>query len=101
MDIYMEFDEGDYTYKAFYDSHHETRGSYAYSTEEETKRAEDEELAKLESGEWVALFCVKYKPCPTCHNLEELDSVGGCVVENDEDKVKEYILDYMPPEEEE
>lgn len=64
-----------------WDGMYETRGSYAYDTEEETKRAEDEELAKLESGEWAALGMIVETRCPHCNLWKEHESVWGVVID--------------------
>lgn len=56
-----------------HDEHHETRGSYGYDTEEETRAAEDHELAQLESGAWVALGCIVEREC----RYEERHEVEG------------------------
>ena len=91
MTTYHEFDHNRRHYRLVYDDMHETVGSYGYDTEEETKAAEDEELAKLRSGEWVALGCIVTEPCPSsdsrhcpcCAGTHEVDSLWGIVIEND------------------
>ena len=73
-----------------YDEIHETRGSYAYETEEETRAAEDEEIAKLESGEWVVLGCIVETQCHHCGEWKERDACWGIVIEPDGAKLDEY-----------
>lgn len=68
-----------------HDEMHETRGSYAYDTDAETRAAEDEEIANLASGEWVVLGCIVEKRCPTCDTWSETDSLWGIVVKCDAD----------------
>lgn len=101
MQTYSEFDHDGKHYRLVYDEIHETRGSYAYDTEEETKAAEDEELAGLESGRLVALGCIVTEPCPgahhcgACSGTVEVDSLWGIVVENDEAKARAYAIECM------
>lgn len=64
-----------------YDPHHETRGSYGYDTEAETRAAEDEEIAKLNSGEWAALGCIVEHQCEKCGDWFAGDSCWGIVIE--------------------
>jgi len=91
MSPYLTLTEGDYRVVYEYDDFHQTRGSYGYETEAETKAAEDEEIEKLESGEWVVLCATAYRKascdCPDCSGWHEGDSCGGIVVENDETKI--------------
>lgn len=65
------------------DELYETRGSYGYDTEEETKAAEDEEIAKLRSGEWVAEGCIAelVSVCDCCdqEKIEAEASLWGIV----------------------
>jgi hypothetical protein len=56
--VIHKFEYNGKTYKFVPDEDHETRGSYGYDTPEETKAAEDEEIAKLDSGEWTDLGCI-------------------------------------------
>jgi len=66
-----------------YDVHYQTVGSYAYDTEEETKEAEDYEIAQLEKHEWVALGRIEEKPCNgECGGWIVVDSLWGIVVDN-------------------
>lgn len=76
----------DATYRLVYDEDHQTRGSYSYETEAETRAAEDEEIANLESGKWVVLGCIVTEPCPgphckACGGTVDVDSVWGIVVD--------------------
>lgn len=57
------------------DDDYETRGSYGYDTPEETKAAEDEELAKLDSGEYVAEGCIA-ELISTCAECGEEKVIG-------------------------
>ncbi len=72
--------------KWVFDADYETRGSYGYETAEETRAAEDFELERLESGEWVALGCVIEGRDGT-----KLDSLWGIVIEPDSVKLAEYF----------
>jgi len=68
-----------------YDGLYQTRGSYGLGTEEETRAAEDEELAMLDSGNWVALGCIVETLCPTCGEWRHIDDLWGIVIDpNDE-----------------
>ncbi len=90
MQTYHTFEQDGKRYRLVYDEMHETRGSYAYETEAETRAAEDEELAKLESGEWVVLGCIVSER-KACGEYHETDSCWGFVVENDTRKAEELI----------
>ncbi len=72
-----------------HDENHETRGSYGLDTEEETKAAEDEELAKLASGEWVVLGCI-VEERKACGEFHETDSLWGIVIEPDGEKLDSF-----------
>lgn len=93
---FHEFDHDGKHFRLVYDEDHETRGSYAYDTPEETKAAEDEELAKLSSGEWVVLGCIVTERCPSaqhcvcCAGAHEVDSVWGIVIAPDKAKAEEW-----------
>ena len=95
MDIYTRFDHEGFTVTAYYDVDHETRGSYAYDTDEETREAEDNEIEKLESGEWIALHATVSRPCGECGNARISDSLSGIVIENNENAVQEYLKDVL------
>jgi len=73
-----------------YDEHYQTVGSYCYDTTEETEEAEREELAKLESGEWVALGAIVETRATEAHPWTESDSLWGIVVESDPSKLREF-----------
>lgn len=64
-----------------YDETHETRGSYCYETEAETREAEETELANLASGKWVAAVCTVAHECPNCSEWTEGDQLHGIVLE--------------------
>lgn len=68
--------------RVVYDQHYQTRGSYGYDTEEETKAAEDYEIERLNSGQWVALGAIRETRCAACGSWEVADSLWGIVVEN-------------------
>jgi len=76
-----------------YDTDYVTRGSYGYETEEETKAAEDEEIAKLESGELVCLGAIYEVKCLACNQWEDKDSLWGIVIEPDEQKITTFGSD--------
>lgn len=92
-------DGEDVRYVCDLDEMHETRGSYAYETEAETKAAEDEELAKLRRGEWVVLAVTKERradcDCPECSGWHTEDTLCGIVIENGEDAVLAYLKEAM------
>jgi len=99
MNIYHEWVSNGKRYRAVIDESYETRGSYAYETEEATRAAEDAEIEKLDSGEWIAIgiIVLERKPhCPTCKcnpadwPWTETDSLWGIVVENDTVAVEEF-----------
>lgn len=76
-----------------YDEHYETRGSYGYDTEEETKAAEDSEIERLESGEWAVYGRIEETRCPACGGWGTTDSLWGIVVENTEKGCIEAAFD--------
>jgi hypothetical protein len=101
---YHTWETNNKKYIAVYDELYQTAGSYAYDTEEEAKKAEDEEIAKLDSGEWIALgvFVYEEKPhCKTCTctaqewPLQETDSIWGIVVENSKKAIENYVRDML------
>jgi hypothetical protein len=73
----------------------------------ETTAAEDEEIAKLESGEWTVLGCIVEEPCsglpyitePSAHHCNccsgssETDSVWGIVIDNTIAAWEQYVKD--------
>ena len=66
-----------------YDEYHETRGSYYYETEEETTAAEDYEIERLNSGEWIVLGRIVEELCTgACGGWVQVESLWGIVVEN-------------------
>ncbi len=69
--------------RVVYDTEYTPEGSFAYDTPEETARAEREERADLESGEYVAVGVIVETACSTCGTWEHSDSVWGCVTKND------------------
>ena len=104
MTTYHEWEDEGKKYRAVYDEYHETRGSYAYDTEEETKAAEDEELANLESGKWIVVGIMVYERQPhcatcKCKKAEQLwtwtDSCWGIVVENSTAAVERFAKEGM------
>jgi hypothetical protein len=94
--LFATFEHEGCRYRFFYDDHYETRGNYAYDTEEETKAAEDEEIAKLESGEYTVLGyirderCTHPAHCQKCDGWVEVDSCWGIVTEPNTDPT--YLL---------
>lgn len=91
-------------YRVVYDEIYETRGSYSYDTEEETRAVEDEEIANLASGKWVAVGVIVTMPCPghdggphcgACAGFIDVDSLWGIVCEQGEDKVKATVLSVL------
>jgi len=61
------------------DDDHETVGSYGYDTPEETKAAEDHEIAQLNSGAWSVYGIIREECCPQCQTWDQVDSIWGCV----------------------
>lgn len=90
--------DGDFRVRVVFDEDHETRGSYGYETEEETRAAEDEEIEKLESGEWVVLGFIIEQRCPRCKSWDTPEdsrqdiSVWGVVIDNSEKAVREALI---------
>lgn len=78
-----------------YDEDYQTRGSFAYDTEEETRAAEEREIALLESGEAVALGAMVEERCPHCDAWSVTDSLWGIVATHDED-LEAYASHCMP-----
>lgn len=100
QDFMKSFEHNGRTYRVVWDEDHETRGSYSYDTEEETKAAEDEEIRNLESGKWVVVGCIVTRPCPgphcnACAGTVEEDSLWGIVCDSGEAQVKQTIIDLM------
>lgn len=100
---YHEFDHDGKHYRLVYDDDYQVdracggtdkcdRAMHKGESEEDCDRYYQEELDKLESGEWVALGCITTRPCPgenetkrhcvACSGTEEIESVWGIVVEN-------------------
>jgi len=77
-----------------YDDSYETRGSYALETDEETRKAEDEEIEKLESGELVALGCIIQRR-GKLDKWDNIDSLWGIVIEGGEDELKRFARSEM------
>ena len=78
-----------------YDHDYETRGSYAYDTEEETRRAEDEEIDALSSGRFVALGAIVEVRCPCCGSWDQKDSLWGIVIEPTDKALAEFAEDSL------
>jgi hypothetical protein len=113
LPTFHEFDHDGRHYAIVYDEDYQTRGSYAYDTEEETRAAEDEEIAKLQSGEWIVVGCIVTGPCrglgdetgnsqaatdahcECCCGTREVASMWGTVIENDSAKVEAYFREYF------
>ena len=62
------------------DDDYQTRGSYGYGTDEETRAAEDEEIENLNNGTWEALGVIVESQCACCGQWAMDDAVWGCVV---------------------
>jgi hypothetical protein len=79
------------------DEDYQTVGSYAYDTEEETKAEEDQEIAKLESYEWVVFGVILESPCEgECGTFIEDESVWGYVTENTDEGMRNAALEMIP-----
>ncbi len=87
-EMYHETTKGDFRVIWSFDEPHETRGSYGYDTEEETKAAEDHEIAQLSSGNWVALYATAQRrspcDCPECSGWHTTETLHGIVIDNSE-----------------
>jgi hypothetical protein len=99
-----EWEENEKKYRAVYDEDYQTRGSFAYETEEETKRAEDKELEHLHDGTWIAIGIIVWEKKPHCKECQcprrdwpwtETDSLWGIVVENDTQAIEEFAAQSM------
>lgn len=96
MDTFHEWDADGKHFRAVYDNDYQTRGSYAYDTEEETRAAEDEEIAALESGRYIVIGIIVTEPCGSAQHCEccagrhETDSLWGIVIEPDTRKIEAY-----------
>ena len=101
MTTYHQFDHANRHYRLVYDKIHDTRGSYGYATPEETKAAEDEEIAKLDAGEWVVLGCIVTEPCPAnehclcCSGSHEVDALWGIVIDNSHKAAEAFVKENM------
>ena len=91
-------------YRAVYDETYETRGSYAYDTEEETRAAEDDEIGRLEAGALIVIRIIvsefrKAEHCKSCTceemTWQEADSLWGIVIEPDNKKIEEFAREGM------
>ena len=96
MNKYTIIEHGDYVRVLWvYDETYQTRGNYAYDTEEKTKAAEDAEIASLESGELVALGAVVQHKCDHCEGWMDKDSLCGIVIEPDDEKLRAFAQDVL------
>lgn len=68
-----------------YDEDYTPFGNYALDTEEETRQAEQDELAALEAGTLVALGAIVETKCPTCGQWETKYSLWGIIVDPSDD----------------
>lgn len=107
MQTWHEFDHEGKHFRLVWDEDHQTRGSYALDTEEAIQAAEDEEIEKLESGEWVVLGCIvtrsckgetrssmdgpEVSHCEACSGTVQVDSLWGSVIENSTEKAESYF----------
>jgi len=101
MTTWHAFKRGGKHYRVVHDEAYQTRGSYAYDTEEETRAAEEHELERLASGAWVVVGCIVTEPCDNDHHCSsctgrvEVDSLWGMVIPDDVDKAERLIPDLM------
>jgi len=106
LQVLHKFEHDGKIYKFVPDELYETRGSYGYDTPEETKAAEDEEIAKLDSGDWIVLGVIVEEPCTgilpvdgkslhceCCSVSKETDSVWGVVVDNNPKAWEQFVKD--------
>ncbi len=78
-----------------YDEDYQTVGSYGLDSEEETKAAEDHEIAKLGSEEWLALGCIVEHLCPTCGGWTQGDSLWGIVIKPEMEAIDTFARDSL------
>lgn len=86
-------EDGNFRVRVVLDDDYETRGSYSYDTEKETREAEEEELRMLRSGTYVALGFILEKRCHECGTWINRDSLWGVVIKNSEAKVRECLVE--------
>jgi len=79
MHTYEIHTEGTTRYRLVLDEFYQTRGSYAYDTEEETKAAEDHEIELINNGTWHPFGIIEEKQCLHCLAWKEEDSLWGIV----------------------
>lgn len=118
MQTYREFDRDGKHYEFVYDEHYQpdkccgasepgehkgdSAGPYCAESrdgggEEACERSWNEEYAKLQSGEWVALGCIVTKPCPgphceACGGTVEVASLWGIVLESTDAAIEAFDL---------
>lgn len=101
MTTYHQFDHNGRHYRFVLDEDHQTRGSYGFDTPEETQAAEDNEIVKLNSCEWVVLGCIVTEPCPSsthctcCSGDHEVDSLWGIVIDNSNKVAEAFAKENM------
>jgi len=93
-DVFLSYFEYGCKVVWVYDCDYRTRGSYFLDTEEETREAEAEEIAKLESGELVALGCMVLKQ-RKLDEWETIDSLWGIVTDGSEEELKFFAHLHM------
>jgi hypothetical protein len=96
VSVFHKFEWKGRTYTLIDDEGYQTRGSYAYDTPEETKKAEDDEIAALDSGELVALGCIVTEPCEgphckACSGVVEVESLWGIVIEPETTAIEAHV----------
>lgn len=77
------------------DDDYRTVGSYSYGSEAENREVEDFEIEKLESGEWTVVTCTVQERCDQCGEWADRDSMGGIVIESDDETMLDYALASM------
>ena len=78
-----------------YDEHYQTVGSVGLETPEETAAAEQYELERLRSGEWVVLGCIVETQCETCDEWHERDALWGIVIEPSDLELRRFAIHSM------
>jgi len=107
LTTYHEFEHAGKRYRFVYDEQYEVerpcgggekcdRKMHQEEAEEECDKWYQEEVTKLERGEWIALGVIVSARCPvelhckTCKGWNEIASCWGIVIENSTAKAEEF-----------
>lgn len=90
-------EDGSQRFTAVYDMDYEVEGSFALDTEEQTKAAERDTLARLASGEWIVIGITVAHHCPntgkcchSCDGWQDGDSLWGIVIEDNDEQIRTF-----------